>query len=220
MISPNLIRWGAFGAAIAGVAWALSGVVALVFAGKGPEDFTGTLYFYLFEGAHVIAEAGMLVALVGFHARQKPGYERLGTVSFVLAFVGTALMCLSGVLWVILLQAANTRFLTILWDLALLCFFVGLPLLSIATFRAKILPRWAGLLLMTHIPLLSVAVSFDSVGEMMLLFLTLVGLLWLALGYALWAGRDAPARQPSLVMPAAREDVKLCSLDALESQDL
>ncbi len=207
-MSSNWIRWGTVGAAIAGVAWALSGVVALVFAGKGPADFTGTLYFYLYEGAHAIAGAGMLLALLGFHARQAPGYGRLGTASFTLAFVGTALVWLSGVLWLILLEGSNGLFFTIIWDLGLLGSFVGLPLLGIATFRAKILPRWAGLLLITYIPLVFVALYFDGQGGMMLLFLTLVGLLWLALGYALWAWRDVPAGQPSLARPTAREGAK------------
>lgn len=208
MMSLRTIRWGAVGAAVAGVAWALSGIVALVFAeDQGSADPTGTLYFYLFEGAHVVAEMGMLLALLGFHVRQAPGYGRLGATSFVLAFVGTTLMCFSGALWLVCLDDCNAPIWTVLWDIALLCFFVGLPFLGIATLLAKILPRWAGLLLMTHIPLLSVAVYFDGDGGMMLLFLMLVGLLWLALAYALWAWRKVPIEQP-VSSRAALQSVK------------
>jgi len=176
---------------IAGVTWALSGAVAFVFAGTGPADPTGTLYFYLFEGAHAVGDVGGLLALLGFHVRQTPAYGRLGTAGFLLAFIGTALVLLNAVLWLILLEASNTLLLTITWDVALLCLLAGNTVLGIATFRAKVLPRWAGISLITLFPLVMVAAFFDGNGGMMLLLLTLVGLLWLALGYALWPKRAA-----------------------------
>ena len=85
-----MIRLGAVGAVLAGVMWALSGAVAFVFAGTGPADPTGRLYFYLFEGAHTVAGVGILVALVGLHARQTPDYGRLGTAGYLIAFAGAA----------------------------------------------------------------------------------------------------------------------------------
>jgi hypothetical protein len=210
MIPSKMTRLGAVGAVVAGTAWAFSGVVALVFADRyGTTDPTGTLYFYLFEGAHVVADVGILLALLGFRARQVPGYGPLGTAGFVLAFVGTTLVWFCGMSWLIFLDASNALVVAVVWDIALLCSFVGLPLLGIATFRARTFPRWAGMLLVAYIPLLSVAVFFNGQGGIMLLFLTLVGLLWLALGYALWACRDEPAEQPSPVSPAARETAKL-----------
>jgi len=52
-------------------------------------------------------------------------------------------------------------------------------LLGISTFRAKVLPRWSGLLLAVYPLLLVVLLGSFGAG-------TLAGLLWLALGYALW----------------------------------
>lgn len=200
--SPNLIRWGAIGAAIAGVAWALSGVVAFVFAGEyGNTDPTGTLYFYLYEGVHAIAWVGMLLALLGYHVRQTPTYGRLGTAGFMVAFGGTALMLLVTVWWLII--ADEAPILDILWSVVLLGWIVGFVSLGVATSRAKVLPRWCGLLLIAYIPLGFFAGGFNGVGGL------LVGLLWLTLGYVLLRWGDAPAGQSSVVMPTAREDVKL-----------
>lgn len=203
MISQSIARWGAVGAVIAGVMWALSGTVAFVFAEQyGDSDTTGTLYFYLFEGAHAVAYAAILAALVGFHARQTPAYGKLGTAAFLVALVGAAGGWFSGVLWLVCLNGCNAPVFTTIWNLSLLCWLVGFSLLGMATFRARILSRPSGLLLIAYFPLVGVAVSFDGEGGMMLLFLTLVGLLWLALGYTLWRSTVIPTGKPVLARRA------------------
>jgi hypothetical protein len=125
MISLRIARWGAVGAVIAGVAWALMGAVAFVFAGTAPPDLTGTLYFYLFEGAGTVGGVGAIAALVGFHARQTPDYGRLGTAGFLIAFVGAVGGGFSGVLWLVCLNGCNSPIFTVTWDLSLLCGLVG-----------------------------------------------------------------------------------------------
>jgi hypothetical protein len=76
--------------------------------------------------------------------------------------------------------------------LGLLGLLVGFVLFGIATFRARVLPRWSGVLLVAYPLLLIAGLPVDGP-------LILVGLLWLALGYALWTRRDTPAEQPSRV---------------------
>ena len=87
----DIIRLGGIAAVVAGAAWAVSGVVhfTLVYpqAGTGP---TGSVSDYLIEGAHAVAEAGMLGALLGLRARQVSAYGWLGAAGFALAFLGTA----------------------------------------------------------------------------------------------------------------------------------
>jgi hypothetical protein len=67
---------------------------------------------------------------------------------------------------------------------------VGFPLLGIATFRSGVLPRWCGLLLVVYFPVLFVLLSLFSTGVIW------NGLVWLALGYALWTRRGMAAEQP------------------------
>jgi hypothetical protein len=183
----------------AGVAWAASGVFDFVFPGEGPGPI-GSTSAYLIESAHAIAEVGMLAWLVGLNARKAPGYGRLGRASFVAAFIGTALVLLSTVLpWKVAVLIFGDRLVeTILTAIfgsgVLLGWLVGFTLLGVATFRAKVLPRWYGLLMIAQFPLVVFAASSYDVGG------TVFGLFWLVLGYVLWTRRDMSAEQPSRVM--------------------
>jgi len=61
----------------------------------------GSRSWYLIESADAVAEAGMLAALLGLHVPQAPTYGRLGTAGFVVAFLGTAFVFLSTVIWLL-----------------------------------------------------------------------------------------------------------------------
>jgi hypothetical protein len=195
MPTSRLVQWGAIGGVIAGLAWGASAVIATVVA-EGGEPSVGSLSGYLFELSHAFAEWGMLVWLVGSHARQSPSYGRLGTMGFVVSFVGTTLLCLITLLYVLTGEAPSETFYTTAFVLALLVSVAGIPLLGIAIFRAKVMPRWCGVLLVGHLFLLFLAI-FTGIYDVLF---TLLGLLWLALAYALWTQRDMPAEQPSRVM--------------------
>jgi hypothetical protein len=193
MPASRLVQWGAIGGVIGGVAWAVSGVLAFVFPGViafGPEY---SLFDRLGESFHAIAEGGMLLWLVGSHVQQAPSYGRLGTIGFVSSFVGTTVLFLDTWLYVVAGEATPTSVYQIGFVLGLLAWLVGFTLLGIATLRAKVLPRWCGLLLIVFFPLILFLTSFFGVGGILL------GLLWLALGYVLWAWRDTPAEQPARV---------------------
>ncbi len=192
MASSCLVRWGALGAVVAAIGWAVSGIFAFVFPGEGAGPL-GSTSAYLIELAHAIAEAGMLAALVGFHVLQARSLSQLGTTGFAVAFVGTALVLMSTLLVIIFLDRLGETLLGVLFGLGLIGWLVGFVLFGIATFRAQVLPRWCGLLLIAHIPLFAFLLSFYGVGGIVL------GLLWLALGYALWSRREASTERPSRV---------------------
>ncbi|HZY65744.1 MAG: hypothetical protein M3N10_00330 [Actinomycetota bacterium] len=197
MSSSDLKRWGAPGTLLAAIAWTISGVIAFVLVQSPASNMgpTGSLSWYLIESSDAIAELGMLAALVGLHFLQAPRYGWLGTAGFAVAFVGTASLLLSTVIW-LLTAGAEGAFLDILFSLGGLAVLVGFPLLGVATFRADVLPRWCSLLLIAWIvyfPLIFMLVDFY--GEARALF----GLVFLALGYALWSRTGAAARHPSCV---------------------
>jgi hypothetical protein len=189
MNSTALIRWGGLAAILAGVAWAVSGIFhfALVYpeAGAGP---LGSTAMYLIESAHAVAEAGMLGALLGLHARQAPAYGRLGTAGFALAFLGSALLCAITAIAIITHDALGEAFLTTVFVSGLFGWLVGFPLLGVATLRARVLPRWCAVLLLAFVPLVVFLLSSYGWGGITL------GLLWLALGYALVLERSKGAR--------------------------
>lgn len=183
-MSSNWIRWGVLGALLAATAWMLSGVFAFMLVQPPASNMgpVGSLSWHLIEASDAIAEVGMLAALVGLHVRQAPRYGRIGTAGFVVAFVGTASLLLSTVLW--LLTRNGDGIVGLLFSLGGLAVLVGFPLLGVATLRAGVLPRWCGVALLVALP------ASIPLGEYANL---LFGLVWLALGYVLWSQRDASA---------------------------
>jgi hypothetical protein len=191
VLPSRIVRWGFAGALLAGIGWMVSGFFFYVFPGDG-DGPVGSLSWYLIESADAIAEVGMLAALVGLHVRQAPTYGWLGTAGFVVAFVGTASVFLSTVTW--LLAGEDNAFVGTLFNLGVIVgWLVGFPLLGIATFQRGVLPRWCGLLLIVFFPVLFVLLSPFRTGVIW------NGLVWLALGYALWTRRGMAAEQPSRV---------------------
>lgn len=188
----DIIRLGGIAAVVAGAAWAVSGVVhfTLVYpqAGTGP---TGSVSDYLIEGAHAVAEAGMLGALLGLRARQVSAYGWLGAAGFALAFLGTALLSAITVTAIISGDALGEAVLGSIFISGVLGWFVGFPLLGIATLRARVLPRPCGVLLLAYFPLFVFLLGFYGWGGIAL------GLLWLALGYALLAQKGTSQRDPA-----------------------
>ena len=179
---------------MAGVAWAVSGIVhfAMVYPEAGTGS-TGSLSDYLIEGAHAVAEAGMVGALLGLRARQVPAYGRLGMAGFVLALLGSALLCVITVTAIISGDALGEAVLGTIFISGVLGWLVGFPLLGIATLRAKVLPRWCGVLLIAHFPLFGFLLASYGWGGIAL------GLVWVALGYVLWSWRGTGAELPSRV---------------------
>ncbi|HZY58049.1 MAG TPA: hypothetical protein VFE09_09680 [Rubrobacteraceae bacterium] len=194
MPSSNLVRWGAIGAMLAGVAWIASVVVNLAITSpQGPTAFS--LSSPLDEATYIVALAGMLVGLAGLHARQTRSYGRLGVTGFLVAFMGSALALLGLVLSLsargevfereLLDQVLGLGLLAMLLGLVLLG--LGFIVLGIATLRAGVLPRWCGVALILALP---VSVALGNYGGRILL-----GVVWLALGYVLWAKRGEAAQR-------------------------
>jgi hypothetical protein len=181
-MSTTARQWGARGALVAVGGLTVSAVLALVFPGPnmGPQ---GSLSWYLIESSDAVAFTGVLVALIGLHAVQAPRYGRLGTAGFAIASAGTASLLLAYVLY--LPRLGLDRVLDLLeygWYAGWL---VGLPVLGVATLRARVLPRWCGVLVISYPAVFVLAyILVDLFGEAR----ALLGLPWLAVAYALRPG--------------------------------
>jgi hypothetical protein len=181
MKTANLIRWCALAALASGALWIAGGLLHVAY----PQDPPGALGYYLnYLGTAVFSAAylGMLGGLVGLHAGQIKNYGQLGRAGFFLAFVGAALAFVG--------QATSGIFPhngTLGWLFSdpgfgfmagILFMSLGLVLMSIATLRARVLPRWCGFGLVA-------LVVFSALGAYG--GFVVVGLIWLVLGYALWS---------------------------------
>jgi hypothetical protein len=201
-MSTTAREWGARGALVAAGGLTVSAVLALVFPGQnmGPE---GSLSWYLIESSDAVAFAGVLVALVGLHAVQAPRCGRLGTAGFAAAIAGTTSLLLAYVLYLPRLGAERVLdFLEYGWYAGWL---VGLPLLGVATIRARVLPRWCGVVVATYPAVFVLAyVLVDFAGEARVL----LGLPWGAVAYALRSGAQQSGRPAMAASPDAEPGVR------------
>ena len=181
--SLNLVGLGAWGATLAGVAWIASGLLAAAIAsGRSPEVLG---FASLDEALYILALAGTMGGIVGLHARQAPSYGRLGTAGFLTSFTGTALLLLSLALSFTLGSIFEPTLLDLVLGLGLWGMLLGFMVLGAATLRLGVLPRWCGVLLITCLPL---AIALGDYGGGVVL-----GLLWLAVAYALLSQHDVSA---------------------------
>jgi hypothetical protein len=191
----RLARWAVPGALLMGAAWFASGIVAFVAPGAAPPAEIGEPFdrnFILIEALHTLGEIGLLAALAGLYLAQKATAGRLGHYGFWAAFVGTLLILVAGALWfALVLSGQEPNELTgILFSLAVLGWLAGFPLLGAATLRAKVFPVWVGWLMIAWcflgFPLFLVLLAYGVGG-------VVVGVIWLAIGYALWVQERAVA---------------------------
>jgi hypothetical protein len=195
MSSSNLVRTGG------GLASVAAGILLLLghLLDLGGDSAYGTvLGGVLVLAAHVL----LVFALVGLYAAQAERSGLLGSLGMVLGVVGTILV--SGVVLVEIAGASGAEVEDVLGTglpaalalLAGLAFLVGLILFGVATMRAGIFPRWAGLLLIAGdvvFGLGSLAGSAATIFEILGAAITCAALVWL--GASLLSGSGATAGQ-------------------------
>src|SRR5271165_4341490 len=180
MAFERLIRWGA-------IAWLLSALTGITSIVLAPSDYAANAVLSShWLPAHALLSVSymlFLFGLVGFHLVQAEKTGRLGSTGFALTFFGVLvltaqIMVSAWILPVIALQpnVPNTAYAmldpagplpTFSWIVfaAYIPAGIGLISMGIATMRARVLPRWAGLLLIVA-TVLDFAVLFGAPGEM------------------------------------------------------
>ena len=197
MSSSNLIRLAGLAALISGVLAAIGDLLRLVVDVEDPGSATTASYAIVFL-LYLISTALLLLGLVGFYTSQSQAAGIVGFVGFLVAFLGTVL--LAGALWfeLFITPALATEAPGLLeaelglpgFILMLLFGAVGWVLFGVATLRARVYPRWAGVLLI--------------VGGVIAFFpLPLVGIIFSVtvayLGFLLFTGQVASDEQHSRV---------------------
>ena len=198
MSSSNLVRWGALGALLAGLAWIVSFIVVIFdFVTRGLVPVFGFPYSDLGRTIYVVVLMSILWGLVGLHAHQEKRYGWLGATGFLVAYSGSTLALVGlGLIWlfrgnVLGQEPAITLGLSgMVVGLTLLG--VGFLLLGVATVRTSWLPRWCGAVLIIAFTAVLISVAFPaSVGGYVVM--VVLGFVWLALGCVLWKERSRTA---------------------------
>jgi hypothetical protein len=206
--TSKLVRWAGLSALLAGLCYVLVGVFH-------PPNIPSSVTSTRWAVVHVLACAMCffgLLGVVGLHAKQAAKTGRLGLAGFVLlslwfalimgfsfveAFIlprlaTTAPAFVSG--WMGMLVGPAGKFdmgpLPTLWTLTAPIYMTGGLLFGIATFRARILPRWAGVLLAIGTVLAPAAGALPNASQPKIAIPVGLALAWL--GYGLWS---EPRRQ-------------------------
>ena len=204
--ASNLIRWAGVSAMVAGLCFIVIGMFH-------PLNILSSVTTAQWGIVHILATAmGFfgLFGLTGIYARQVEESGWLGLVGYILMsfwlvnlshftfievfvlppLVTQAPTVVESVLGIFTKSAGeiNLGALTTLYDLnGFIGYMIGGTLLGIATFRARVLPRWAGALLAMGALLVPFAAVLPPVHEAKVTLPGGLALVWL--GYSLWAER-------------------------------
>ena len=160
MSSSNLIRLSGLAAIVAGALLLVGALLSLATESENMSVSATTPSYAFSSLLYLLGAVLLLLGLVGLYVRQSEAAGILGLVAFLLAFFGTALAL--GATWAELfvapslaieaprvLEAEPTGMLALGFTLT---FFVFLPLgwllFGVASYRARIYPRAAAILLM------------------------------------------------------------------------
>jgi hypothetical protein len=184
-VGLRLVRWGGLAGLVAGVAFAVAGLLVLVTPSR--EAVFDAFGDYLFKVILVVAFGLPLVAIAGLHALQCRRYGPLGMAGFLLTFLGYALTATITAVSVLVGSEA-------LYSVRLVGGFavlIGSILLGAMTLRARVLPWWCGVLLIVGFPLGDVADALIGEGSEAIV----LGVVWGLVGYALLSGSRVPDNQ-------------------------
>ena len=211
--ASNLIRWAGVSAMVAGLCFIVIGMFH-------PLNILSSVTTAQWGIVHILATAmGFfgLFGLTGIYARQVEESGWLGLVGYILMsfwlvnlshftfievfvlppLVTQAPTVVESVLGIFTKSAGEIQFgaLSTIYDLnGFIGYMIGGVLFGIVTFRARILPRWAGALLAVGALLVPFAAVLPPVHEAKVTIPGGLALVWL--GYSLWAERRQRAVEP------------------------
>jgi hypothetical protein len=211
----RFIRAGAWAAIVSGLALAASLLVewlVVPFERLGETEAYLTSSYLLSSGLRLLSTILLLWGLLGIYGRQSREAGTFGLWAFVVAFFGTALTAgntwAEVFVWPTLAQVASNMFSSMLSEqateassylvsglsLSFPLFGIGIILFGVATFMARVYPRWASVLLIVSIPVTmflpkTPGTFWESIGQI------LAGIAVAALGF--YALRIAPSSTSS-----------------------
>jgi hypothetical protein len=212
MSTENLSRWS-------GIACILAGLLIVLTTLVHPSRETPEIMLeqeLRLVAAHWLGTffcGFLLLGLPGLYAAQSERAGRLGLVSFLMVFFGTLFFAVSNNYGFIapvlaaqapaMLDAINAYPPVItLNGLLAVGFFLGFIFFGIATLRARVLPRQAGILMIIGSPLNMIGSALGLLVSEAFWIVAILGALVLGLGLA-WAGYSLSSHNEKMVLQPA-----------------
>jgi hypothetical protein len=167
----RFVRAGAWAAIVSGVALVVSFLMewlVVPYERLGQPEAFFTSAYLVSSGLRLLGIVLLLWALIGIYGRQSRAAGTFGLSAFVAVFLGTALVAgntwAEVFVWPTLAQVAPnmlsvpvftteaSSYMSAGLNLSFPLFGIGLILFGAATFRARVYPRWAAVLLIISIP--------------------------------------------------------------------
>lgn len=163
-MGSGTVRWGGLAGMLGGLTFVAEAIVFATKPGVALQDALLLAALFLVAGG-----------LAGFHIFQGERAGRLGLAGFWLAIAATAAQAVAVV--TVLVGGPS---LDLLHGVGFLVLIVGYILYGVASLRAGVVPRWAAVALIVVGPA-SLPTEYST---------AVLGVVWLALGYALWSRGD------------------------------
>jgi hypothetical protein len=186
--SSSFIRWCGLAAIAGGIAYAslsLLGRLSMrLYSPSEPWDVP--VLSYIERMLPVLLLLGAAAAISGLHLAQRERYGLVGTLASLTAFVGVVLVFVGSIVEVLAGPAFEPSLLFLI--LGLLIATIGLLALGTVTLVVRVLPGWAGALVILGSPpfLLFVPAAFENLLAYETLHPLLAGVAWALVGYALF----------------------------------
>ena len=181
------VRLASLVAMVSGVAYATLGLMTWLCSPNCPRS-SGYVVLAFF----VLLAFGAMAALASLHAIQRHRYGLLGTLAFLVAFVGVAMIFVSefrSLIMALWQGSPGAGGVSWLFIIGLLVATVGLIAYGVASLTAAVLPWWCGLALIAGSPLVGFFLYLFSPVED-----SLVGVPWVLVGYAIFRSSTSARR--------------------------
>jgi hypothetical protein len=186
MKRTGLIRLGGLAAMVGGIALVTLGLVIWLCIPNCPRSLVDLSFVFF-----VLMVFGAMAAIASLHLLQSEHYGLLGTLAFLVAFVGVAMIFVDQLRYLDNPDAAEVGWLFLI---GLLVATVGIISYAVVTLRAEVVPWWCGAALIAGSPLIGFFLYLFSPVEDLPL-----GIPWIVVGYAVFRAGVSLPEQPSRV---------------------
>jgi hypothetical protein len=186
MKRTDLIRLGGLAAMVGGIALVTLGLVIWLCIPNCPRSTA-----YISGVFFVLLVLGAIAAIAALHLLQSEHYSLFGTLAFLVAFVGVAMILVDQVRPLV---SPDTFGFSWLFFIGFLVATVGIIAYGVVTTKAGVVPWWGGVALIAGSPLSGLFLYLFSPVEDLLL-----GVPWIVVGYAVLRAATRQAQRPARV---------------------